>query len=340
MSGLFVHKHVEALRAQGIDVRVIHSTGWLELWRKWLRYRWRWELPDLVVLNVIQKQGLLALRLKKRYHIPYIIIEHWSGYLAESGMYMRQSHHKRQLLERIARHAACILTVSDTLREAMQRCGIRNRRWERIDNVVDDFFFEGADSIRHNPNPSDSIRKKTFLHVSCFDERAKNVSVLLRAAKLLHAERQDWRLALVGNGPDYQAMRKLAKELQIPEEQISWTGELPPCEVSRRMQEADALVLTSRYETCGVVLAEAAAVGIPIVSTAVGIAPELITSDSGVLLPRTISAEALAEVLSRFLDTPYPNAQHRLRERAEVYRAETVGKKLKAVYDSCLYRDI
>ena len=88
MSGLFVQKHVEAVRAQGVDVRVIFSQGWRDLLVQWMLLRREWGLPDVVQLNVIQKQGALALWLKRRYGIPYVIIEHWSGYLPESGMYM------------------------------------------------------------------------------------------------------------------------------------------------------------------------------------------------------------------------------------------------------------
>ena len=35
MSGLFVQKHVEAVRAQGCDVRVIFSTTWRDTRRQW-----------------------------------------------------------------------------------------------------------------------------------------------------------------------------------------------------------------------------------------------------------------------------------------------------------------
>ena len=35
MAGLFVQKHVEAVQAQGVDVRVIHSEGWADLHRQW-----------------------------------------------------------------------------------------------------------------------------------------------------------------------------------------------------------------------------------------------------------------------------------------------------------------
>jgi len=61
MSGLFVQKHVEAVRAQGVEVRVIAAQTWADTWRQWKALRREGWMPDLVQLNVIQKQGLLAL---------------------------------------------------------------------------------------------------------------------------------------------------------------------------------------------------------------------------------------------------------------------------------------
>ena len=65
MSGLFVQKHVEAVRAQGVDVRVIFSLTLRDTWRQWKALQRENWTPDVVQLNVIQKQGLLALWLKK-----------------------------------------------------------------------------------------------------------------------------------------------------------------------------------------------------------------------------------------------------------------------------------
>ena len=96
---------------------------------------------------------------------------------------------------------------------------------------------------------SQESRVKTLLHVSCFDERAKNVKGLLRAAKMLSEKRQDWRLKLVGTGVDYEDVRAYADSLDIPQGCLEWTGELTPQQVSDEMHSADALVLSSRYET-------------------------------------------------------------------------------------------
>ena len=346
MSGLFVRKHVEAVRAQGVEVRVIFAESWRETGRQWKALRREGWIPDVVQLNVIQKQGLLALWLKKRYGIPYVIVEHWSGYLPENGMFKRLSAIKKRIYRRIAAQAEQVLCVSQRLQQAMQDCGIRAQQWGLIDNVVDGFFFEKVESkkteVESRKTKVESKKtkvesKKTLLHVSCFDERAKNVKGLLRAAKMLSEKRQDWKLVLVGTGVDYTDVRAFADTLDIPEGLLEWTGELTPSEVAERMHEADALVLSSRYETYGVVLAEAAAAGLPILSTPVGIAENV----ANLIVPQEIAQNKPGR-MAEFMETILWGQEVRVKsqEVRERFSADFIGKKLKKSYDSCLHRDI
>lgn len=346
MSGLFVRKHVEAVRAQGVEVRVIFAESWRETGRQWKALRREGWIPDVVQLNVIQKQGLLALWLKKRYGIPYVIVEHWSGYLPENGMFKRLSAIKKRLYRRIAAQAEQVLCVSQRLQQAMQDCGIRAQQWGLIDNVVDGFFFEKVESkkTKVESRKTKVESRKTLLHVSCFDERAKNVKGLLRAAKMLSEKRQDWKLVLVGTGVDYTDVRAFADTLDIPEGLLEWTGELTPSEVAERMHEADALVLSSRYETYGVVLAEAAAAGLPILSTPVGIAENV----ANLIVPQEIAQNKPGR-MAEFMETILWGQEVRVKSQKlkveskkseERFSADFIGKKLKKSYDSCLHRDI
>ncbi len=332
MAGLFVQKHVEAVRAQGAEVEVIHSQDWKGLYRQWRALKKRGWMPDVVQLNVIQKQGLLALWLKRRYAIPYIIVEHWSGYLKDNGEWQSFSRSKKALTRRICREAEEVLTVSGTLQEAMKQCGMNAQRWGMIDNVVDDFFFD-------NPTPSlpHTEGVKTLLHVSCFDERAKNVKGLLRAAKMLAQKREDWQLVMIGTGVDYDEVREYAEALEIPEGILRWTGELTPREVAQEMHRADALVLSSRYETYGVVLAEAAAAGLPILSTPVGIAGEV----ARLIVPQEIAQHKPGR-FAEFMETVLWNTDRCSRKTADKNRfsAWSIGEKLMKIYDSCLHNDI
>ena len=200
MSGLFVQKHVEAVRAQGVEVRVIFSESWRDTWRQWKALRREGWMPDVVQLNVIQKQGLLALWLKKRYGIPYVIVEHWTGYLPENRLVQPHRLHTR-FMKLICRNAEAVMPVSHHLGKAMQDLGFTCQRWEKINNVVDDFFYKNSE-VR-----SQKSEKKNLLHISCVDEAHKNIKGILRAVKTISKERQDFELSLVGISIDHEEVK-------------------------------------------------------------------------------------------------------------------------------------
>ena len=341
MAGLFVQKHAESVRAQGVDVQVLSAFTWREFGhsiRLFSALKRSWGLPDVVQLNVIQKQGLLALWLKWRYGIPYVVVEHWSGYLPENGQFMRLPALKRRLFAMIARKANVLMGVSKRLLESMKACGVTNADCREINNVVDDFFYEpSAVSCQHSAFGIQHSDRKTLLHVSCFDERAKNVKGLLRAAKALSGKRQDWRLVLIGDGADYKEVRAYAQALDLPESLLEWTGEIPAQEVAERMHCADALVLSSRFETYGVVMAEAAVAGLPILSTPVGIAEEV----GALIVPHEIAQNnpgRMAEFIEAVLWPSSKISHHRPQSEVSRFKAETIGLQLKHIYEQALNR--
>ena len=328
MAGLFVLKHVEAVRAQGIDVRVIHAQTLRDTWRQWNALRREGWMPDIVQLNVIQKQGLLALWLKRRYHIPYVIIEHWTGYLPENGTVSPTGLHTR-FMQRVCREAEVVMPVSEHLGRAMRTLGFTAKRWEKVNNVVEDFFFEpSAVSIQHSD-------PKTLLHISCVDEAHKNIKGILRAVKTLSEKRQDLRLVLVGISTDHQDVRAYADSLNFPEGMVRWAGEISPREVSKAFDEADIFVLNSNYENAPVVIAESIVKGVPVVSTNVGGIPEMVDTQSGILIAPN-NDEQLVAALSTMLDHYSDYKRQEIQKNGRQYSYAAVGAQLKAIYYSCM----
>ena len=328
MVGLFVLKHAEAVRAQGADVRVICSQRWRDLWQQWRTLRRTWGRPDVVQVNVLTKNALLALWLRLVRGIPYIIVEHWSGYLPENGEYARMSRFKHALTKLLCRHAEAVMPVSARLEQAMQSHGLTAKRWLRARNVVDDFFYDDHAQERN--------AIKTLVHVSCFDEAAKNVHGLLKAFRVVCDRRDDVRLVIIGTGMDFGRSVRWAEELAFPADRLVFTGELTPEQVSDRLRRADAFVLQSRYETAAIVLIEAAAAGTPILTTPVGLAEEIVTPRTGVILPCDAAAnhpQAFADAIEAVLRIPHSaEIRAELRQKAEPYTREAVGRSLYNLY--------
>ena len=330
MAGLFVQKHAEAVKEQGADVYVLYSeqTGlaWLrDMYKGWKRLKCEWGTPDIVQMNVLDKNGLLALWLKWRYRTPYIIVEHWSGYLPANYAFRGGWH--GWIMRKIAEKASCILPVSQMLEDAMKKCGIKNENWIRIHNVVDDFFYHPISPITITPKGE----KFRFLHVSCFDETAKNIQGILRAVRKVAAERQDFELILVGTGVDYHVDVDYAQSLHFPEGMLHFTGEQTPHEVAQWMQESDCFLFFSRYENAPVVLSECLATGLPILSSNAGGIPEMINHNCGIL----VSSEdeiALANSIIHMIQHHHTFSSMVIRKIGEQYRYATIGKQLYQIY--------
>ncbi|MEX0918558.1 MAG: glycosyltransferase [Candidatus Paceibacterota bacterium] len=113
--------------------------------------------------------------------------------------------------------------------------------------------------------------RKVFLTVSRL-EKEKRPALLLEAFVLIREKIPAAELIIVGDGT---LRLKLVKQAQISgvAEAVRFVGWRD--DVSSYYRLADCFLLTSAFEGYGLVLAEAAAVGLPIVSTDVGIAREV-----------------------------------------------------------------
>jgi len=225
---------------------------------------------DLTHVHVLYKAGIVALQLKNKYDIPYLITEHWNGYHRNEGREIGPL--QRTLSKRVARHTSAIVPVSKHLAEAMANFGL-NSDYEVIPNVVN------TDLFTPNSNKHGSF---TFIHVSSLVDEHKNVSGILRAFKAV-SEQLPVNLEIIGDG-NITPYKVLAKELNISDDRVSISGEKTIQEVSEYMSKSHCLILFSNYENQPCVIPEAHACGIPVIATDVGGIKEHLTPNHGYLI--------------------------------------------------------
>lgn len=98
------------------------------------------------------------------------------------------------------------------------------------------------------------------------------------------SELPDWKLKIIGTGPDEQLLKNYAVEKGVAE-RVDFTGRLPKEELLGWCAIADVFVLNTHFESFSYQIVEAMSVGAPIIATNVGSIPELITTDEeGVLV--------------------------------------------------------
>jgi len=99
--------------------------------------------------------------------------------------------------------------------------------------------------------------------------------VLLKALPLI-SKRHPVRLHILGAGPGLNAFKQMVKQLHI-EPIVRFLGFAEYSLLPEIYREADLFVLPTRRESFGLVLAEAMAAGLPVVSTKIGAVPEVVT---------------------------------------------------------------
>ncbi len=117
----------------------------------------------------------------------------------------------------------------------------------------------------------------------------KSLDVALEAVARL----PDVTLVVAGDGPDRDALERLARELGV-DGRARFLGSLPRDRVLRLFRAADASVLSSSWENLPHTVLEALAVGCPVIATAVGGVPEVVRDEENGLLVPARDPDALA----------------------------------------------
>lgn len=365
MAGLFVKKHAEAISLfANVDVLYIHAskeTRYYSIEDKYLNdnfhekivyypftknkilkvvrfikayriglkqlYLYKNERPDIIHSNILTRHAVMAYILHLQYKIPYVVMEHWSRYLPENFGY---SNVVRKLFTNfVVKRAQALLTVSTLLFKALQAQKIINKNSLIVNNVVDDDYFN--DRLKAHIN-----KEVRILNVSCFDEKSKNINLLLKACVRLKNNNIAFKLVLVGTGNDFEYIQNKIIEYDLSLN-VEMTGELAPTSVKDEMHKSDFYVCSSNYETAGVVLSEALASGLPIVSTEVGIAPDIVSEDVGILV-KTQNLDELSFAMEKMCYNYWKYDATDISLKAKEFSYKAVGSKLFSIYKKSILK--
>ena len=157
----------------------------------------------------------------------------------------------------------------------------------------------GVDLTRFAPGLSGAVRmdrSPVVLSVGSLTE-VKDPVLLLRA--FARVRTADARLVVAGDGPMRAGLERLATNLGILA-RVQFLGAIPRVALPDVYRGADVLAVTSLHEAQSMVAVEAAASGLPVVGTSVGVLPELAAAGGGLVMAGREPA-AIAEGLDAAL---------------------------------------
>lgn len=237
-------------------------------------------LPDIFHVHSLVDAGFLALKLSLKYNIPYVVTEHSTAFARKL-----LSKGKIKKLEEVVRKSGCNIAVSKEF-VGLLNTTFNFKCWQYVPNIVSDFFLEGSLPIDKDKDTFD------FINVCLLTEK-KRVDILIKSFSKVFKGNSKIRLKIGGDGPVKEDLKELAKTLGVYE-QVIFLGRLDREQVKNEISAADAFVLSSEYETFGVVLIEALALGKPIIATKCGGPESIVIPKVGCLVEKN-SVKALAE---------------------------------------------
>jgi glycosyltransferase involved in cell wall biosynthesis len=249
------------------------------------------EKPDVVIFGHLDfKLYPFALLLAEE-RIPYGIIAH------DFEIY-RWSHRINDIVRRgmMLKRATWLAANSRHTKSLLERWGLSPDKIMIVHPPVAEEALREAE-----PHLIDTGGRYTLVTI-CRLVPSKGIDIVLRALKILDAERIPYRYVIAGDGSERQSLEHLVDELGV-RGRVQFEGYITEAAKWSLLRNADVFVMPSRvdprtsHEGFGLAFIEAAAFGVPGVgSTGGGIPDAVIHGTTGLLVPEE-SSEKLAEAL-------------------------------------------
>ena len=165
-------------------------------------------------------------------------------------------------------------------------------------------------------------KENVIIYVGRLDRFQKRVDRVIEIWKRLHKQLPEWRLEIVGDGEDREALESLARD--VP--RVEFFGFQDPCSFYER---AKLLVLTSDFEGFGMVLVEAMSYGcVPVAFGSFSAIHDVIQEENGVIVPMPWDTERFANSVLRLIED-----RERIEKMADEARESVKKFSLQCVVD-------
>ena len=242
------------------------------------------------------------------------------------GLYQRLYTSVGALLERyIVPKAGIICAVSEKVKNELVHLGMPSSRIRVVHNGVDVREFYPGTASRTSLELPDDVPLGLF--AGDIKTRRKNLDSVLRALQRV----DDVHLAVAGDTAD-SPFPSLAQRMGIADRVhfLGFRRDIPDL-----MRTADFFVFPSRYEACTLVLLEAMASGLPIITAKTAGGAELVDTQSGYVLDDPEDVEEIAQAMRTLAEDSglRQKMAHQARSNAENLTWEHMAKQYMGLID-------
>lgn len=225
---------------------------------------------DIIHVHHPMLIGRTAVRLSRRYHIPLAFTYHtrYEQYAScYTGGICRLDWFMPLYLHMFMRHCDFVFAPTAGMREYLTgKCRVKTGKTGILPTGIEKGSYEvpvsQADAVRARYGAEHMPMLLTVSRMA----QEKNVSFLLKGlARVKELYGKPFRMLMVGDGPDREALQDYSAELGL-RETIVFTGAVPNEEIAPYYRAADAFLFASRTETQGIVVLEAFAGATPVIA--------------------------------------------------------------------------
>jgi glycosyltransferase involved in cell wall biosynthesis len=194
-----------------------------------------------------------------------------------------------------------------------------------IGNIIDFAKFNKPRISVKNNYPVFNIGFLGYL-----ENHKKRLDLLLKA---LSGVKSDYVLHIGGTGVFHEHYKSMATDLGVIDK-CRWYGYVSHWEVPALMEKLEFFVSASGYETFGMAIVEAMAMGLPVVVADSGGPRDFVNEKNGIMVPKDDS-DKLREGITKMMEQYKTYDPVYLRKFAlENYSADVFLKKINTVYNS------
>ncbi|MBS1504367.1 MAG: glycosyltransferase, partial [Bacteroidetes bacterium] len=204
--------------------------------------------PDVVISgSIVFFSGALGIRWAKNHQKKFIMFDD-----------AKPSQVKRNLL---------VQSIKDLITRQIDGIWLPTKDYDAEyagldkNNVV---FFHGYNCINNEIFKFNSSREIVGKVIVCVARLVpiKNLDNLLRAWKLIETKNPDYKLVIIGDGPEFEHLNHLKTNLKL--DRVVFLGAVNNTDIPTYFYNASAFILPSLSESWGLVVNEALAAGLPV----------------------------------------------------------------------------
>lgn len=230
----------------------------------------------------------------------------------------------------VARRAAEVIVPSEHFKKIAEMLGVKKEKIEVLYSVFEPRVIEEDREALRKMFTYDGVVLASAGRLVVW----KGFRALLDVAVALEESLQEpVTLVIAGDGPELPALEAVAKEKGL-EGRVRLVGNQPQGTLLAAIKGADVFVLNAGYSGLAHQLLEVMNIGVPIVTTNVGVNPEILTHEESALLVPYNDVDAMTKAVARILT--HDELRARLvasaRDRVQAHSVESLISKISNIF--------